>query len=80
MAEGILDLRSLSTLCGDYSVHILERLEELGEGERLKVVVPLERRELLRESVAMIEASGAARVVDEGVENGSYYVVLEVEG
>ncbi len=80
MAETVLDLRSLSTLCGDYSVHILEKLEELGSGERLKVIVPLEQRELLRESVSMIEASGAARVAGEGVEDDSYYVVLEVAG
>jgi len=75
-AEKVLDLRGFTTLCGDYSVHILSALEELPEGARLRVVAPASARELLEEAVENVLAAGLAEKTGEGEDDGSYYVVL----
>jgi len=76
MEEKVLDLRSYTTLCGDYSVHILSALEELPEGARLRVIVPKDAQDLLEEAVENIVAAGVAEKAGEGVEDGAYYVIL----
>ncbi len=80
MAERLLDLRGLTALCGDPSVHILEALEQLEPGERLRVVAPSEMAEELRRAARSLEGAGIARLVDEGPEDGAYSVVLERRG
>ncbi len=76
MVERVLDLRSFTTLCGDYSVHILGKLEEMSPGERLKVVVVKDAADLLRDSIEAVKAAGIAEPLEEGEEDGAYYVVL----
>lgn len=77
MAEKVLDLRSYTTLCGDYTVHIVSALEELPPGGRLRVLAPRESRDLLLEAAENIEAAGIARKIEDGADNDAAYIVLE---
>ena len=77
MREEVLDFRSLSTLCGDYTVHILEKLEELERGGRLRVVASAEERDLVKAAVETITANRLARLVEERELDGVLEVVLE---
>jgi TusA-related sulfurtransferase len=75
--EKTLDLRGFTTLCGDYSVHIMTALEELPPGGKLKIVAPKQAKDLLRDAVENVLATGAAEKLDEGEDSESYYVVLK---
>ena len=77
MAEEVLDLRSLETLCGDYAVHIYERLEAMERGGRLRVIAPREQRDLLEAALETLTSSGVARLIDEHEEGDAIEVVLE---
>jgi len=76
MVEKVLDFRSYTTVCGDYSVHIMEELEKIGADGRLRVYVPLSEREVLKQSIEALASAGLVEVEGEGVEGDSYYVVL----
>jgi len=72
-----LDLTKLTALCGDFSVHILTKLESLGKGDRLTVKIKKEDRELLEVAISAIRDAGVAEPVEEGEEGEVFYIVLE---
>ncbi|ABM80852.1 hypothetical protein [Hyperthermus butylicus] len=76
MAERVLDLRAYTALCGDYSVHLLGKLEQMSSGEKLKVYVAKSSAGLLKESVKAITSAGLAELAGEGEEGDAYYVIL----
>ena len=78
--EEVLDLRDLTTLCGDYTVHLLSALERLGRGGRLRVLVAPEEAEELRMAARSLVDAGVARIVEEGEDGDAFYVVLEKTG
>ena len=75
--EKVLDLRSYTTLCGDYTVHIVSALEELPSGGRLRVLAPRDSKDLLLEAAENIESAGLAKRVTQGEEEDAAYIVLE---
>ncbi|HIQ23820.1 MAG TPA: hypothetical protein EYH50_02085 [Pyrodictium delaneyi] len=72
-----LDLTKLTALCGDFSVHILTKLEGLRKGDRLTVRIKKEDRELLEAAISSIRDAGVAEPVEEGEEGDVFYIVLE---
>jgi len=78
--EEVLDLRDLTTLCGDYTVHLLTALEKLGRGGRLRVLAPPGDAEELRQAARSLVDAGVARIVEEGGSGDTFYIVLEKTG
>ena len=76
MAEHVLDMRDYTALCGDYSVHILGKLEQMKSGEKLKIYVAKSEASLLKESVEAVTSAGLAELAGEGEEGDAYYVIL----
>jgi len=72
-----LDLRRLTALCGDYSIHIAEKLEALPRGARLEVVVDSDKAQLLEDAAATIVEAGLARIVERKTTPRSHHVILE---
>lgn len=78
--EEVLDLRDLTTLCGDYTVHLLSALERLEKGRRLRVLVAPSEAEELRQAARSLVDAGVARIVEEGESGDAFYIVLEKTG
>lgn len=72
-----LDLTKLTALCGDFSVHVLNKLEGLKLGERLVVKVRKDDKDLLEAAVSAVRDAGIAKPVEEGEEGEIFYVILE---
>ncbi|WP_168371211.1 hypothetical protein [Pyrodictium occultum] len=78
--EAVLDLTALTTVCGDYTVHILSKLKALASGERLVVRARAGDRGLVEAAALSLEKAGIARILEKGEREGTFYVVLEKRG